>query len=434
LELGYATGHPRDLWRRLRFVIDQARAWSEAQGGTLREYLEWARLQASESVRVAETILPETDDQSVRIMTIHGAKGLEFPITIVSGLTTAARGMSSRVEVVFPPGGPAAIKVGKNVVMPEFTDFRPIDEQMSFHERLRLLYVACTRAQDHLVVSLHRVDRTPVESPKQTNAELLANGCAGLVLAELPDDLPSAPAALETPSAEPLPPLEEWEAELAAAVRASERRRSIGASDVELVDSQDLDEETAAGADKAPRDLELPPWQKGRYGTAIGRAVHAVLQTIDLGTGAGLDEAAAAQAAAEGVIGKEAVVRRLAAAALEAPSVKESLRHRRWRETYVATRVGDRTLEGYIDLLYRTDDGLVVVDYKTASTSADLDQRVLGYLAQGGAYALAVEQATGEQVSRVVFVFLTAAGAVERELTDLEAAKGAVRTAVLAGV
>ena len=29
-ELGFAEGRPRDVWRRLRFVIDQARAWSEA--------------------------------------------------------------------------------------------------------------------------------------------------------------------------------------------------------------------------------------------------------------------------------------------------------------------------------------------------------------------------------------------------------------------
>ena len=58
------------------------------------------------------------------------------------------------------------------------------------------------------------------------------------------------------------------------------------------------------GVAKEGRDLELPPWNKGRYGTAIGRAVHAVLQTIDLATGAGpRRDLAAAQAAAEGVLG-----------------------------------------------------------------------------------------------------------------------------------
>lgn len=35
----------RDVWRRLRFVVDHARAWTEAGGGTLREYLSWAHRQ-----------------------------------------------------------------------------------------------------------------------------------------------------------------------------------------------------------------------------------------------------------------------------------------------------------------------------------------------------------------------------------------------------
>ena len=64
------------------------------------------------------------------------------------------------------------------------------------------------------------------------------------------------------------------------------------------------------GMMKEGRDLELPPWNKGRYGTAIGRAVHAVLQTVDLATGAGLADLAAAQAAAEGVLGHEATIAR----------------------------------------------------------------------------------------------------------------------------
>ena len=219
-----------------------------------------------------------------------------------------------------------------------------------------------------------------------------------------------------------LPPLAEWKAERAAVLTASAVRRTVAATEVGRLGAVEDDEEVAAGLAKQPRDLDLPPWQKGRYGTAIGRAVHAVLQTIDLDTGAGLEEAAAAQAAAEGVVGREADVRRLAAAALDAPVVRRAVAHEHWRETYVAAPVGGRTLEGYVDLLFRTDDGLVVVDYKTAGSRADLDRRVDGYRSQGGAYALAVEQATGERVTEVVFVFLTASGAVEHALPDVRVA------------
>jgi ATP-dependent exoDNAse (exonuclease V) beta subunit len=431
-ELGYAHGRPRDLWRRLRFVLDQARAWSAAEGGTLRQYVEWARMQASESARVAETILPETDDDSVRIMTIHASKGLEFPIVIMSGMTTASRGPRTRVQVAFPPGEPLGLRIGRSLVTPEFEQFEPIDEQMDYHERLRLLYVACTRAKDHLVVSLHRKQRRnpPTEDRLHTNAELLALASAGAPHQQWSDA--AGGPAVGTPPARPAPllPYAEWEDERARALQASSRRRSVGATDVARLTGTDLDDETAAGIDKGARDLDLAPWQKGRYGTAVGRAVHAVLQTIDLATGAGVDAAAAAQAAAEGVIGRESTIAELARAALAAPSVRASLDRRRWRETFVATTVGDRTLEGYIDLLYRTEAGLVVVDYKTASSTADLDTRLARYRTQGGAYALAVEAATGEPVARVVFVFLTPSGAAERELDDLDVCRDEVRAAI----
>jgi ATP-dependent exoDNAse (exonuclease V) beta subunit len=434
-ELGYAQGRPRDLWRRLRFVIDQARAWSAAEAGTLRQYVEWARLQASESARVAETILPETDDDSVRIMTVHAAKGLEFPIVILSGMTTASRGARARVQVAFPPGGPLGLKVGTSLVTPEFEQFAPIDEQMDHHERLRLLYVACTRAKDHLVVSVHRKRRRsePDEDRRYTNAELIARACVDAPHQHGFDTVPHvAPVPAPPPTPEPLPPMVDWEADRERALRASSRRRTIGASDLagEAHGEIDGSGEIAAGIDKGPRDLDLPPWQKGRYGTAIGRAVHAVLQTVDLASGEGLAETAAAQAAAEGVVGREQTIVALARAALRAPSVRESLRWRRWRETYVATTIGDRTLEGYVDLLYRTDAGLVVVDYKTASSATDLDARVGHYRLQGGAYAVALEAATGEPVARVVFVFLTPDGAVERELDDLDGCSAAVRAAL----
>jgi hypothetical protein len=59
---------------------------------------------------------------------------------------------------------------------------------MSHDERIRLLYVACTRARDHLVVSLHRRARSrPATSlARCSNAEVLTEAL-GDELAELPD-------------------------------------------------------------------------------------------------------------------------------------------------------------------------------------------------------------------------------------------------------
>jgi ATP-dependent exoDNAse (exonuclease V) beta subunit len=442
LELGEAEGRARDLWRRIRFVLDQARAWTDTTNGTLRQYLAWIGQQTAEGSRVAEAVLPETDDDAVRIMTVHAAKGLEFPVTIVSGLSTQPQYRTAGAEVVWPPGRPCLIRIGKTVVSAAFEAHLPIDEQMSHDERVRLLYVACTRAQDHLILSLHRRTRKqpPDTAGRLTSAELLASALDDLLptlpeiaatLSPPPTPVPAEPppsAAANGAGVADLPPLDEWRLRREAALTAGARPRTVAATT--LTPDGRPDTSPDPGLHKRPRDLDLPPWQKGRYGTAIGRAVHGVLQTIDLATGAGRDEAVAAQAAAEGVIGHEQHIDALVRAALASPSVVAAAGRAHWRELYVGVPLGgDRTLEGYVDLLYRRDDGLVVVDYKTGppSPDADLDPLVAQYRAQGASYALAVADATGEPVVEVVFAFLTPAGSVERTLPDLPAAVAEVR-------
>ncbi|MCA1673619.1 MAG: UvrD-helicase domain-containing protein, partial [Actinobacteria bacterium] len=173
LEVAFVHPRPRDLWRRMRFVIDQARAWEEAGGVTLRQYLEWVKLLGAEGSRVIETVLPETDDDAVRILTVHGAKGLEFPITILSGLTTLLQRRPAGVQVRFPPGAGWALRLGADVRTEEFDSGAALEEQMDRHERLRLLYVAATRARDHLVVSVHRKEARESGRTPDTAAQVL---------------------------------------------------------------------------------------------------------------------------------------------------------------------------------------------------------------------------------------------------------------------
>jgi ATP-dependent exoDNAse (exonuclease V) beta subunit len=388
---------------------------------------------------VAEPVLPESDDDAVRIMTIHAAKGLEFPITILSGMSTAPRAWPAPAQVVFPPGGGVGYNFGKDVATEEYRAWAPLDEQMSLHERARLLYVACTRAQDHLVVSLHRKQRkNEPEAAKRTNAELLVAGM-GDGLAGLADGAGSVGAFDVPPGAgglpPPLPAFGIWEAERDVALASASLPRTVAATALTDEGTYDVEAVPDPGLDKRPRDLDLPPWLKGRYGTAVGRAVHGVLQTVDLATGAGLEASVAAQCEAEAVQERAQAVQQLVVSALGSPSVQEAARRPHWREVYVCTPVGGRLLEGYIDLLYRGNDGLVVVDHKTAATSdaAALDSRVAAYRNQGASYALAVAGATGEPAVRVTFLFLTPAGAFERDLPDLEEAVAHVRELVASG-
>ena len=83
-----------------------------------------------------------------------------------------------------------------------------------------------------------------------------------------------------------------------------------------------------------------------------------------------------------------------------------------------------------VDRVDRTDcGGLVVVDYKTdhAADETALDEKLQRYRLQGAAYAAAVEAATGERVSRCVFIFCSPVQARQRDVADLADAVADVR-------
>jgi ATP-dependent helicase/nuclease subunit A len=182
------------------------------------------------------------------------------------------------------------------------------------------------------------------------------------------------------------------------------------------------------GRDGDEPDLDLPPWRRGRAGTSIGRAVHGVLQSVDLDSGAGLDRLAEAQAIAEGVPGRTREIASLVRAALDSEVVRSAVAGGRyWREVYVGAPAGDvadHVVEGFIDLLVEGPDGFTVVDYKTDAvvSDEDIDAAVDRYRLQGATYALAVGRVLGRPVTRCLFLFLRPQGAQVREVADLPAA------------
>ena len=153
------------------------------------------------------------------------------------------------------------------------------------------------------------------------------------------------------------------------------------------------------------------------------------MQVIDLATGEGLHEAAAAQAAAEGVNNRRSTVEQVARSAIDTQVAQQASATEHWREVWVAATVGDCLVEGYIDLLYRHGSGLVVVDWKTDHVDDDDDiaAKLERYRLQGASYVAAIEAATKLTVERMVFVFLREDGAIERDLPDLRSAVAEVQ-------
>src|SRR5690606_22909410 len=129
-------------------------------------------------------------------------------------------------------GGPVGYRLGAEVVTEEWTEGEPIDEQMGYDERVRLLYVATTRAKDHLVVSLHRKARAGEPAAvNRTNAEILMAGM-GAAVDHLPD-LSGLARQLEADAAttpDRPPPFEAWEAARTEALRRAARPGAVAAT------------------------------------------------------------------------------------------------------------------------------------------------------------------------------------------------------------
>ncbi len=421
-----SAGHPRmrEQWRRYRFIVELAWQFASAGGSSLRAFLQWVEDQVAEGARITESPVPESDERSVRVMTIHAAKGLEFPVVVLTGInsqrnrrgqTALFNRQSSRVEVGVGPADNRFSTSG-------YDDLKEIEDKMSDAEEVRLMYVATTRARDHLVLSLRR--------PAGTRGD---NTPAASISGHLADS-PHLwePVVLSLPSAAPDTDPEEADDLQSAAVPAE---HSIEARDVWLQQREELWEVMSRpsfiaatslhslGGDEKPEQESPEPWRRGRAGTSVGRAVHAVLQSIDLASGDGLEDRARAQAVAEGVPGRQRDVVRLVRVALESETVRRAIASGRiWREVSVATPVGVGSLHGFIDLLFEEEDGLVVVDYKTDAVSQeDVQDAVARYRLQGGAYAYAIGEATGKPVKQVIFLYLEPGQEVELE--DLPEAK-----------
>ena len=101
-----------------------------------------------------ESVLAEENLDAVRIMSIHKAKGLEFPIVILAGCQTGTEGRhSAEAESTFDwSTGLTGTRIGQiadlaGLYIAEKNRLRNAEEQK------RLLYVAMTRAREHLVIS-----------------------------------------------------------------------------------------------------------------------------------------------------------------------------------------------------------------------------------------------------------------------------------------
>jgi ATP-dependent helicase/nuclease subunit A len=408
----YDDWRPREAHRRYRFVAEQARALARGGRSTLHDTVDLLERLSRNPTYDSVAVETSPDEHSVRVMTVHAAKGLEFPIVIVTGLGRKPLRRPSPI-VTDHLSGSVELLVGDFATEGrEALDMR--ESAMEAAERVRLLYVALTRARDHLVVGLFR-SSTKGEETDAGRLDPLLRGRAGVEVME--EGWAGAGAARPAASPDGTTPEEQESAEEAWVARRAGLLAQMGVLRTQTATGLAHVDDEAGLVPEAGEDIAAG--RRGRAATSRGRAVHAVLQVIDLATLAGLDDLARAQAAAEGIPEQSAEVARLVRAACESEPVRRAAAAPHWREVPLGTPVGGVLLEGFVDLLYELPDGrLVIVDYKTDSVrGAEVDRRMERYRWQGGVYALLVAQVTGRDVARIEFVF-AAAGEV-RAVTDV---------------
>ncbi|MBO0907783.1 UvrD-helicase domain-containing protein [Arthrobacter sunyaminii] len=410
LEAATDTPRYRDVWRRVRFVVDQARAWSEATHGGLRDYLSWAASQQDENAKVKESMVPETDMQAVRIMTIHASKGLEFPMVILAGAGSAPR--TSTDPALWDGSGNALVHFVKGIESRGYSEAAAAEKEFTEAERRRLLYVACTRAESHLVVSHYN-------SSDKSLSGLLASVNDDVELApdlEIPDEL--VPLSKERVAPAPVPEFAAWEVQASSWIKQSalSSRTSVTALAKGTSATAGTGVATEYGTSVAFHAVtdaeEALPGFAGipvEHGAVFGTALHRLLELTDLELAPSLPELAAGVAAAAGlhvVSDLEAYAR----SALESAPVRRAAGRERWLELPIMVPEQDRTVEGIIDLMYREDDGsLVIADFKT-DVSVGTEQ-LAAYWRQLGTYARMMERITGEHVGELVLIFCRAGGA-----------------------
>ncbi|MFH1730615.1 MAG: UvrD-helicase domain-containing protein [Planctomycetota bacterium] len=418
LELFYLKPGGEQRAANLTKVIDAARAFEQTPGATFGGFVRWLDEMSAAGDEEESSLVGEEGD-FVKLITVHKAKGLEFPVV---GLADIAGIQKKGIKrVINRRDGTFDIELGSsalNVATIGFEDATAYEALREEAEARRILYVAATRARDRLIVPHFPRKGKPGGYLKYlTDLAADAAAAAGqvetVIVADPAAAKPGKPQAFRIDSSRTPPKKcknickdrDKWADDRKELIRKRSAGRKLAtASALQEDDYEDFGH--AAG--------------EGEVARAVGKAVHAVLEQIDLTTGDGLAALAEEEAQRHGIAGQAALVGQLAANALQMDVVKRAAEaNTLYREVPFAVNIGGTILEGKIDLAFDDGSGLEIADYKTDDVAEDrLAEHAQNYRLQVGAYALAAENIFGKRPVGASLLFLRAGREVPVEIDD----------------
>ena len=147
----------RRRYANLRKLARIARSYEELRGPDLESFVRFVEEQEAVGAAERDAVAEEEGADAVRLLTIHGAKGLEFKVVVVAD-AGRDRNAPSADEILCLSDGRFGFRVadpatGKRHGVLGYENVKDARQAEDEAERLRLYYVAMTRAIDRLIVS-----------------------------------------------------------------------------------------------------------------------------------------------------------------------------------------------------------------------------------------------------------------------------------------
>jgi ATP-dependent exoDNAse (exonuclease V) beta subunit len=443
----------RRRYANLRKLARLARSYEELRGADIEGFVRFVAEQEAVGAKELEAVAEEEGGDAVRLLTIHAAKGLEFKVVVVAD-AGRDRQPPAPDEILALSDGRFGFKVahpstGKRLDAAGYEAVRAARKAEEDAERLRLYYVAMTRAVDRLLVSgaidptrqserttpigwvLDRLDaREELEHAGREPIELERGGARVLVRVDrfAPEPEPATVFdAREDGQLElfaddavfaPLPDAPVLQPLAALAPPPLFRARKLSYTALALFERcsyRFFAERVANMRERAVRG-EVPTGPAGLAGTEIGDAVHRLLEEIDLAEPRLPDDADERVRAWYPDVTPEELerIRGLVTAYCESDLARRvAALPSPTKERHFSFEHDGVLLHGFLDVHSFDHERAVVVDYKTnaleEASPAELVEA--DYRLQRLVYALACMRAGANEVE-VAYVFLEQPDAV----------------------
>ncbi|MDH5741478.1 MAG: PD-(D/E)XK nuclease family protein, partial [Nitrospira sp.] len=427
LEIAAASLHSEQAVANLMKVKQTTALLADRPHMTLRGFVDLMIARLEEQPDESESLLAEESLEAVHVLTIHKAKGLEFPIVVLPGLHQGSGRERSVPQVSYDwSSGIYGLSLDHHQSLGSLL----VQHKLRLREdaeRRRVLYVGMTRAKELLLLS----GGITARSVGETVFELFRNIGTG--------EIGDASTEALTIGVSRIP-----QRVVTALERKRPRRREDRGAGVASINPQEMaalwEARTARWSEAGETPHHLTPTGLGkragavrsestsvRQSAVIGRLVgviaHRVLERWDFA----LDPSglcAQVDSALQSALGPDE--QPYAGPVEDAMNnllvtFGRSEAYARLRSSQILGREvpfiipwGDRqVMEGVIDLIYRLDGELWIADYKTDGVSADqAGVRAEQYRTQGEVYKAAVKQSLGTQ-PRFHCLFLRCGVAIE---------------------